>query len=112
MQPLKPSATGLHSPLGSERRPVPALTLDFHGVDAKLRRTVTGNSIHLCLDEIGNLKPSNCIPGLLLPRKPFLEQLNQSRGHCDWPGLIAVTRENEFDFSLFNAFQLGFNSKK
>jgi hypothetical protein len=42
-------------------RPVPVVTVDF-GDGRKLVRTVTGNSVHLVLDELG--RPVDALPGL------------------------------------------------
>jgi hypothetical protein len=46
-------------------RPVPVVTIDF-GDGRQLRRTLTGNSVHLVLDARG--RPVDALPGLFDPR--------------------------------------------
>jgi hypothetical protein len=53
-------------------RPVPKVTIDFG--DRRIERTLTGNSVHLVLDE--NARAVDAIPGLMSPAA-FVEQLAQ-----------------------------------
>lgn len=55
-------------------RPAPVMTIDF-GDGRKLKRTVTGNSIHYILDAEG--RPLEALPGLYGPQA-FLQHLQRS----------------------------------
>jgi len=56
-------------------RPVPIVTIDF-GDGRRMQRTLTGNSVHLVLDEQG--VPVDALPGLVTP-DVFRAQLEQAQ---------------------------------
>jgi hypothetical protein len=56
-------------------RPVPRVTIDF-GDGRRIERTLTGNSVHVVLDDHG--RPVDALPGLF-SREVFLDQLVQAR---------------------------------
>src|SRR5262249_26355851 len=69
-------------------RPVPKVTIDF-GDRRRVERTITGNSVHVVLDERG--RAVDALPGLMA-REVFVEQLGQAQrfAHADRRALRAL----------------------
>ena len=59
-------------------RPVPIVTIDF-GDGRRIRKTLTGNSVHLVLDPDG--RPVDALPGLFSPGV-FLALLTRAHGYA------------------------------
>lgn len=76
----------------SSERDVPVVTIDF-GDGRRVRRTITGNSVHYVLDAEG--RPLDAIPGVYSP-DAFLEALAVSRSlHVELASLPAQRRASE-----------------